>query len=329
MTPYEAIQQIIGPELQHLNARISSALKSDNALIQRIIDEYLISKGKQIRPIMVILTARLFGKVNQNVIAAAAAIEMLHNASLIHDDVIDETKLRRGRNTINSTWDNHIAVLVGDFFISNALTQAINTSDVRIIESIARLGTLLSVGEMDQIYTAHCHRRDEEAYFQIINNKTASLFVGCVEMGGYAVGAPDVMLEQMRKFAQLVGLCFQIKDDIFDYYSDTNIGKPTGNDLREGKVTLPLLYVLNKEQLNGRQEMISLIERDNLSTDEIELLVSYAKDNGGIEYAYATMGRLSKEAREVLDNISDIYPVDQEAYSALHSIIDYIVERDK
>lgn len=329
MTPYEAIQHTIAPELRQLNDQIASALASDNALMQKIVDGYLVSKGKQIRPILVILTAKLFGGVNADVISAAAAVEMLHNASLIHDDVVDETKLRRGRSTINSTWDNHIAVLVGDFFVSNALSQAISTSDVRITSAIARLGTLLSIGEMDQIYNAREHHLDEEAYFKIISHKTASLFVACVEMGAYAVKADESMIEKMREFAHLVGLCFQIKDDIFDYYSDTKIGKPTGNDLREGKVTLPLLYVLKDRSLEEHDDMLELISHDILSSEEIERLIIFAKENGGIDYAYSTMDRLSNRARAILDKVAEEAEVDRGSYNALNSIIDYIVNRDK
>lgn len=329
MTPYEAIQHTIAPELQQLNEQISSALSSDNELMQKIVDGYLASKGKQIRPIMVILTAKLFGGVNPDVISAGAAVEMLHNASLIHDDVVDETAMRRGRSTINSLWDNHIAVLVGDFFVSNALSQAINTSDVRIISSIARLGTLLSVGEMDQIYNAREHLLDEESYFRIISHKTASLFVACVEMGAYAVKADEKDIEKMREFAHLVGLCFQIKDDIFDYYSDSRIGKPTGNDLREGKVTLPLLHVLKDSTLDGHDAMLELVGHEILSHEEIEELINFAKDNGGIEYAYSTMKTLSDKARGILDELASSGRTDENARKALHAIIDYIVDRDK
>ena len=209
--------------------------------MDKVVKGYLQSKGKLIRPILVILTARLLGKVTDKVIASAAAVELLHNASLIHDDVVDDSKLRRGKPTINSVWDNHVAVLTGDFFLSSALQQGLSTGDIRIVNSLTSLGRLLSLGEIDQIYNARYHCLDEKAYFKVISRKTASLFVSCVEMGGYAVGASDEQIEPMRRFAELLGLCFQIKDDIFDYYSDERIGKPTGNDLREGKITLPLL----------------------------------------------------------------------------------------
>ncbi len=244
MSTLTEIQQLIAPELQALNELIAGTLDSPNELMNRIVDNYLRTKGKQIRPILVILSAKLLGEVNENVIRAAASVELLHNASLIHDDVVDETKMRRNTPTINGIWDNHIAVLVGDFFVSSSLQLAMKTGDIRIIDAIARLGRLLSIGELDQIYCARFHTLTEPAYMQTIERKTASLFMACVEMGGYAVGASDNDIRDISEFARLLGLCFQIKDDIFDYFEDKNIGKPTGNDLREGKITLPLLHVL-------------------------------------------------------------------------------------
>lgn len=176
-------QHTIAPELRQLNERILLSLASSNRMMNGIVEEYLRTKGKQIRPIMVLLSARLLGTVTPKVISAAASVEMLHNASLIHDDVVDESKLRRNEPTVNGIWDNHIAVLVGDFFVSTALQLAMSTEDLRIVDSLARLGRLLSLGELDQIYNARFHRLDESAYFEIIGRKTASLFISCVEMG--------------------------------------------------------------------------------------------------------------------------------------------------
>ena len=298
MTTFEAIRQTIAPELQQLDRRIADALASTNPLMNRVIQGYLQSKGKLIRPILVILTARLFGSVNDKTIASAAAVEMLHNASLIHDDVVDETKMRRGLPTVNALWDNHIAVLVGDFFVSNALQQAITTSDLRVIESISLLGKTLSLGEIEQIYNARYHTLDEKAYFEVISSKTASLFVSCVRMGAYSAGAvDDSRLEAMNRFARLLGQCFQIRDDIFDYFDDEkSVGKPTGNDLREGKITLPLLYALTRQDLPEQGAMLSLSQKETLDDSDIHTLIGYARRAGGIDYAYATMQRLRDEA---------------------------------
>ncbi|MBQ2838752.1 MAG: polyprenyl synthetase family protein [Muribaculaceae bacterium] len=324
MSTFQSIQQSIAPELQMLNNRISTTLASPNALMNQVIEGYLKSKGKQIRPIIVILSAKLLGEVNENVISAATAVELLHNATLIHDDVVDDTKLRRGQPTINNIWDNHIAVLVGDFFLSSALLQAIETNDIKIIKSITNLGKLLSIGEIDQIYNARFHNLNEDAYFETIYRKTASLFVSCVEVGAFAVGASDDDTQCLARVARLLGLCFQIKDDIFDYFNDEKIGKPTGNDLREGKITLPLLHVLLNDTLPQHDEMLALSKKEILDTDEINTLIEYAKQHGGIEYAYDTMQRLRDEAVEIISQFPESQTRDY-----FIAIIDYIISRDK
>lgn len=323
MPSIKEIQQLITPELKALNELIASTLDSPNELMNRIVDNYLRTKGKQIRPILVILSAKLLGEVNENVIRAAAAVELLHNASLIHDDVVDETKIRRNTPTINGIWDNHIAVLVGDFFVSSSLQLAMMTGDIRIINAIARLGKLLSIGELDQIYCARFHNLTEPAYMQTIERKTASLFMACVEMGGYAVGASDADIAAISEFARLLGLCFQVKDDIFDYYEDKNIGKPTGNDLREGKITLPLLHVLETDTSALRPAMLQLSQQEELSADDINRLIEYAKANGGIDYAYATMESLKAQAAPILDRF------DNKAVTGyLADILDYTIHRE-
>ena len=323
MSSIKEIQQLITPELEALNRLIASTLDSPNELMNRIVENYLRTKGKQIRPIMVILSAKLLGEVNENVIRAAAAVELLHNASLIHDDVVDETKIRRNTPTINGIWDNHIAVLVGDFFVSSSLQLAMATGDLRIINAIARLGKLLSIGELDQIYCARFHNLTEPAYMQTIERKTASLFMACVEMGGYAVGATDADIASISEFARLLGLCFQIKDDIFDYYEEKQIGKPTGNDLREGKITLPLLHVLESDKSEQRDTMSELSQKEELTTEDINRLISYAKENGGIDYAYDTMERLKAEATPILDRFAN-----KEVTRYFADILDYTINRD-
>lgn len=323
MTTLESIQKSISPELKMLNERIVGALSTSNKLMNEVVETYLKTKGKQIRPILVMLSAKMFGTIDENVISAAAAVEMLHNASLIHDDVIDETKERRNNPTINCIWDNHIAVLVGDYFVSAALQQAISTQDPRIIAALSQLGAILSLGEIDQIYNAQSHVLSEDAYFNVIKAKTASLFVACVAMGGYAVKASDDEIEKLKQFTNLLGLCFQIRDDVFDYFEDKKVGKPTGNDLREGKITLPLLHVLLNESLPLHEEMLALSHKDNLTTEEIATLINYAKNNGGIEYAYEKMTELRNQAVEIIKQLPD-----NEARKAFIAILDYIIARD-
>lgn len=323
MTNFDEIRDLISSDLERLQKIIKQSLSSNSPLLNKIVDKYLETKGKQIRPIIVVLSAKFFGaEVSDGVLCGAASVELLHNASLIHDDVIDETKQRRGHDTINNTWDNHIAVLVGDFFVSNALACAIRTNDFRVISTISELGKELSTGEIDQIDVAKHHSIDEQTYFSIINKKTASLFQSCVKVGGYSVGASDIDIANLSKFVELLGLSFQIKDDIFDYFKDDAIGKPTGNDLREGKVTLPLIYALSHTESPRHGEMRRLADSDSLTTEQIETLIDFAKVEGGIEYAYVTMERLRAEARSILDP----YP-DNEAKRAFLSLFDYIIKR--
>lgn len=323
MTNFDEIRDLISSDLERLQKIIKQSLSSNSPLLNKIVDKYLETKGKQIRPIIVVLSAKFFGaEVSDGVLCGAASVELLHNASLIHDDVIDETKQRRGHDTINNTWDNHIAVLVGDFFVSNALACAIRTNDFRVISTISELGKELSTGEIDQIDVAKHHSIDEQTYFSIINKKTASLFQSCVKVGGYSVGASDIDIANLSKFVELLGLSFQIKDDIFDYFKDDAIGKPTGNDLREGKVTLPLIYALSHTESPRHEEMRRLADSDSLTTEQIETLIDFAKAEGGIEYAYATMERLRAEARSILEPY-----LDNEAKRAFLSLFDYIIKR--
>ncbi|MBD5171593.1 MAG: polyprenyl synthetase family protein [Bacteroidales bacterium] len=302
MTNLETIRRELATDIDRLNRVMVEQLATPNPLMQKVIENYLKTKGKLIRPIIVLLTARLFGPVTDKVLAAAAAVELLHNASLIHDDIVDQSPTRRGNPTINAVWDNHIAVLVGDFFVSSSMQQAISTGDVRIIDALCHLGKLLSLGELDQIYNARYHSLTEDSYFRIINYKTASLFVACARMGCYAQNISDNKIEILSRFAELLGLCFQIRDDIFDYFTD-EVGKPTGNDLREGKITLPLLHVLLTGSGERHDMMVELASRDSLNEEEINLLIQYARENGGIEYAYERMEQMREQAVELLSEI--------------------------
>lgn len=321
MTTLQQIRTAIAPELERLDAVIRNQLATTNPLMDKVVDNYLKSKGKLIRPIIVMLTARMFGQVNDRVLAAAAAVELLHNASLIHDDIVDQSSTRRGKPTINAVWDNHIAVLVGDFFVSSSMQQAISTGDVRIIESLCHLGKLLSLGELDQIYNARYHTLTEEAYYQIINYKTASLFVACAKMGCLAVGVDDERLDILSRFAELLGMCFQIRDDIFDYYPDShNIGKPTGNDLREGKITLPLLHCLLAAD---NPEMVELSRKENLSDNDICRLIEFTIEQGGIDYSYRRMHEMRDEAVALLDSVFG----PSKAKATLIELFDFVISR--
>lgn len=324
MEQFEKIRMRLHDELKAMNEIMVETLHTGNRMMNDIVTGYLEKKGKQIRPILVILSAKMFGEVNPDVLQAGAALEMLHNASLIHDDVVDETELRRGEPTINRMWGNHVAVLVGDYFVSNALAAGIRTGHLSIISSLSALGKELSLGEIDQICNAREHHLDEASYFMMIRKKTASLFMSCVKMGAEAVNALPEEFSPMMTYAELLGLCFQIKDDIFDYFENPQIGKPTGNDLREDKVTLPLLFALNNGEPEEAEQMRALIEKGDLTTEEIDRLIEFAKEEGGIDYAFETMRKMQQEADMILDK----YP-DSEAKTAFREIFEFIISRDR
>ncbi len=295
MTRLQTIRSTYAPRLDRLHAVIVDALSSDNPLMARVIGHYLSRRGKELRPLMAMITADLLGgDVCYDVTRPAAAVEILHNASLIHDDVVDASDTRHGAATINAVWDNHIAVLVGDFFVSRALSLATSTADLRVIETLAGLGARLSLGEMDQIDNARGHSLTEQAYFGIITNKTAALFKACVEIGAYSAGVTDSRLDMLRRYAEIFGQCFQITDDIFDYGTPDDLGKPTGLDLREGKVTLPLLCALASGHPDAPR-MRSTLQADILTDDDIARLIAFAVEAGGIEAARATVDRLCDE----------------------------------
>ncbi len=305
-----------------MNDIIVTTLTSNSELTNSIVDSYLKSKGKLLRPIVTLLSAKFFGGINDKALQGAAALEMLHNASLIHDDVIDEATERRGLPTINNVWSNHVAVLVGDFFVTGALRCGVATGDGRILSALADMGRDLSLGEIDQVDIARRRSIDEATYMEIIRAKTASLFECCAAVGGYANDAPLTSIDELRRYTRLLGICCQIKDDTFDYYHDPIIGKPTGNDLREGKVTLPLIYALSRTDLPERDEMLALVNKEEPSSDDIDRLIEFAKRAGGIDYAYETMKRLRDEANDVLSPFSPDDTVDQ-----FREVFDYVIER--
>ena len=317
------IQDQLAPELDALNNIIVTTLTSSSELTNSIVTTYLKNKGKLLRPIVTLLSAQFFGGINDKALQGAAALEMLHNASLIHDDVIDEAEQRRGLPTINNVWSNHVAVLVGDYFVTGALRCGVATGDGRILSALADMGRDLSLGEIDQVDIARNHDINEDTYMEIIRAKTASLFECCAAVGGYANDAPQTAIDELRRYARLLGICFQIKDDTFDYYNDPIIGKPTGNDLREGKVTLPLIHALSREDLPEHEQMLALIGKETLSSEDIDTLIDFAKRAGGIEYAYQTMQRLRDEASAILSPYQPDETVDR-----FREIFDYVIDRN-
>ena len=318
------IKQPVESDLARLNDVMAQTLSSDNPLLSRVVEYYLSAKGKQIRPILVLLAARAVGKVADETVYGAAAVELLHNATLIHDDVVDESKLRRGKETLNAVWDNRVAVLAGDFFVSKVLRLALLTGQAEILGVLGDLGAMLAQGEIDQISVVQQKTVDEEAYFRVISQKTASLFKACMQIGAMTAGATPGQQKALMDFGEKLGLCFQIKDDIFDYFASDEIGKPSGNDLKEGKITLPLIYALIHGDATERDAMCARAGKSELSDDDVAVLTDYAKRAGGIAYAESVMERLRDEAAE---SLRPFMPSD--AAAALLAVLDYTLARRK
>lgn len=306
------------------NSYFESQFKSDLPLLDSALRYVNEGTGKKMRPILLLLVAKYLGNLNIKMLASASAMEMLHTASLLHDDVIDESDKRRGRPSVNVAYNNSIAVLVGDYILSQSLNNAATTRDYRIVEELSILGKALTRGELMQLDLQRNGSYSEENYISVIKYKTASLFVCCCACAVYSADADTEMLERFKKFGENIGICFQIKDDLFDYYSN-DVGKPTGSDMREGKITLPALYVLENSN-NPMLEPIraKLTASQFLDENEIGQLIRISIEEGGIVYAENMIERYRSEALALLpEDISD------ELREALTAYIDYVIKRDK
>jgi len=315
------IAKPIASELNTFNSLYKESVFSDNPRIQNIIDYIMKSDGKHIRPILLLLAAKACGEINECTYNSAVTIELLHTASLIHDDVVDESMIRRGFPSLNAIYDNKMAVLTGDYFLSTALLKSILTGSMDIISSISSLGRSLAEGELNQLSLAKEVILDEKEYFEVIRKKTASLLSVCMKIGAISVNANVHMVEKFENLGEYLGICFQLRDDIFDYFSN-DIGKPTGNDIREGKVTLPLLYALQNTYTAESESMLDLIKAGNFTNEDIDKLISFAKLNNGIEYAYYKIEEYKDKSLALIDTLPD-----NEIKIALFDAVDYIVER--
>lgn len=318
------IEEPVAIEFKRFNEEFAASLHSETRRLQSAIDTILKSTGKHVRPLLMLLSAKACGNINDHTINSAVLIELLHTATLIHDDVVDETKERRGVPSLNAVYDNKVSVLVGDYVLSSALIRSIQTGNLEIIGIVSGLGKDLSEGEIKQMETAEESILDENCYMQVIRKKTALLLAACAQIGAISAGATPQDADKCRQFGEYLGYAFQIKDDIFDYFKDSDIGKPTGNDIREGKITLPLLYAL---KVNGGEEgrqLLTVIVNKDFSTDNIEKMIEFAKLKGGIEYAEQKMKEYHAKA---LDILMTFPPSD--AREALILLADYIVKRNK
>ena len=311
----------IATELDKFIAYYKESIFCNNPRIQVIIDHVMKSDGKRIRPVLLLLAAKSCGTINETTYNSAVTIELLHTASLIHDDVVDESKMRRGKASLNAVYDNKMAVLAGDYFLSSALIKSVMTGNIEIISDISALGRSLAEGELNQLSLVKEVILDEGEYFEVIKKKTASLLSVCMKIGAMSVGASQDEVEKFRRLGEILGMCFQLRDDIFDYFSN-NVGKPTGNDIREGKVTLPLLYALKKAPNSEKEELLNIISSYDYTESNIERLISYAKDNGGIDYTYQKIEEYRTEGEAIINTVEN-----SEMREALHNALSYIVER--
>ena len=323
MTERNKIEEPVTGEFARFNEEFESSLRSGTGLLQAAIDQILGATGKHIRPLLVLLSAKACGTITESTINSAVFLELLHTATLIHDDVIDETKQRRGVPSLNAIFDNRVAILTGDYILSTALIRSIQTGDLRIVGIVSNLGRDLSEGEIKQMETADESILDEDCYLQVIYKKTATLLSACTTIGAISAGAGDAQIGIMRRFGELIGYAFQIKDDIFDYFKESHIGKPTGNDIREGKVTLPLLFALQHGGEEAEAYRRIILAKD-FTDEQVERLIDFAKANGGIEYAERRMMDYHDKAIEALDPLPD-----SAAKKALVDLADYIVYREK
>ena len=301
----ESIKRPILNEMQLFAKTFAESLSTDNPMLESV-NEYVLQKsGKQLRPMMAMLSAKMCGTVNQDTINGALSLELLHTASLIHDDVVDDTSERRGKPSVNARWTNKIAILSGDYILSKSLSCAVKTNNLRMLKAIANIGMQLSDGELLQLVNARITSSTEENYYTIIRKKTALLFSTCTEVGGLSVNADEKSLTHLRNFGEYLGICFQIKDDIFDYSPDIQIGKPTGNDIRDGKVTLPLIYALLNTVGDLRDKILSWVENKDFIPENIEAITQFTHDNGGVKYAIAQMEVFKNKAIEELNGFAD------------------------
>ncbi len=316
----------IEQELQQFATLFDEALSSETAVLNNILQHIKQRMGKRMRPILTLLIARSGGAVPVVAQYAALGIELLHTASLVHDDVVDEATLRRGQASVNAVYDNNISVLVGDFILATALHSIAQTRNSNIIDGLATLGRTLVSGELRQLSVGDALPQSaEERYFDIIRRKTAAMFAASAAFGAESLHLPAERVEQCRLFGENIGIAFQIRDDIFDYYDSSDIGKPTGNDMEEGKLTLPALYALSRCDDAAMHALADKVRQQEATADEIAQLIAFTKDNGGIEYAEQCARTYHAAATAFIRSTIR----DKSIADALYAYVDYVVGRQR
>ena len=295
------IRQPIETELSEFVRIFDESLSHTDGLLSDTLQHIRKRGGKRMRPILTLLMAKNFGEINRTTQYSAVGLELLHTASLVHDDVVDESGERRGQPSVNASFNNKVAVLVGDYILSTALYYVSQTSNTEIITSLAQLGRTLSSGELLQMNNFKDEGISEEVYYQVIDKKTASLFATCAQNGALSVGASAEEAKAAFEFGKAIGMIFQIRDDIFDYFDSKEIGKPTGNDMAEGKLTLPVIFALKNSGYESMYRLARKVKNGTINSDEIAVLVDFAKVSGGIDYAEQKMNDISEQARQYID----------------------------
>ncbi len=316
------IKQPIESDFVVFQQRFKDSLTHSDGLLSQALTHIRQRAGKQMRPMLTLLSAKNYGEVSDVTQDAAIALELLHTASLVHDDVVDESSERRGQPSVNASYNNKVAILVGDYILSTCLLHVSYTKNHMILHYLAELGRTLASGEILQLQNINNQEISEEVYYQVIKKKTAALFETCCGIGALSAGASDEDVEKVKKFGQDLGIIFQIRDDIFDYYDSKEIGKPTGNDMAEGKLTLPVIHALNTTEFESMQTLAKKVKARTINPDEIAVLVEFTKQQGGIEYAERKMDEIAQEA---LDYIKEC--VKPELKEAFKAYLEFIIQR--
>lgn len=319
------IKKPIKAELDDFISLFNKSLTHTDNLQEEIFRRIRQRAGKRMRPMLILLMAKNYGSVSSATLHAAVGLELLHTASLVHDDVVDESTERRGQASVNALYDNKVAVLIGDYILSTALLHVAETHNELIIKYLAELGRTLSNGEILQLTSISNEQISEEIYYNVIRQKTAALFEACCAMGAISAGMPESEIGKAMKFGQTLGIIFQIRDDIFDYYDSSEIGKPTGNDMAEGKLTLPAIYAVNNSAPDSIRKLAYKVKERTITQDEIAILVDYTKEHGGIEYAEKRMEEMRRVAMEFIE--SEV--TDDALRRSLEAYLSFVIKRTK
>ncbi len=323
MLSLDEIKKPIAGELDAFEGKFKASMQSSVPLLDRITHYIVKRKGKQIRPMFVFFSASLCGGITEATYRGAALVELLHTATLVHDDVVDNSYQRRGFFSVNALWKNKIAVLVGDFLLSKGLLLSINNGDFGLLKLVSNAVKQMSEGELLQIEKARRLDIDEKVYYEVIRQKTASLIASCCACGAASAGANDEIVEKMRLFGEKVGIAFQIKDDLFDFGTD-DIGKPLGIDIKEKKITLPLIYALNQSGSTEKKRIINLVKNHNEESEKVSEIINFVRNSGGMDYARSQMEMYQNEAFAILNEFPEL-----ESRKALEKLVRFTTERKK